>query len=191
MATVLRVILCAGVFVFALTVAFHDYPGHDHFSFAHELLTKADATEKMDIDPVQDKMKTGYTYPATSGQRVDVPAFVVNALVECALWLRGYGYLSSGLAPPAVPVFAVFSFPAVISLFFFFIILQKTVVFEYTPAYVMRRFPIVLSFEYGIVLKKGENDMQSCMKTAGCPAGGPGVRGILSVQGQMIEEAGS
>lgn len=154
MAAVLRIILCAGVFAFALTVAFHDYPGHDHFSFAHELLTKADATDKIDTDPVLDKMKTGFTHPTTSGLHVDVPAFVVNSSVECALWLRSYGYLSSGLAPPAVLVCAFFSYPSVVFLFPLFITLQIPVVFEYTLAYIMRGFSMIFSFDYRIVSKK-------------------------------------
>jgi hypothetical protein len=153
--SVLRVILCAGVFVFALTVAFHDYPGHDHFSFAHELLSQDAPVEKGDSDPEQEKVKSGLPQSIYHSLGADFSVQSGDTSVGAVFLQRGFGYLSSGRAPPAGgDIWTAFSFPAIALLFIFFIILQKPVVFEYTLAYIIRGFPLILSFEYEIVSKK-------------------------------------
>jgi signal recognition particle receptor subunit beta len=55
-----RWILLGSLVIFALGVSFHDYPGHDHFSFAHELLSKDAPVEKGDSDPEQEQIKWGW-----------------------------------------------------------------------------------------------------------------------------------
>jgi hypothetical protein len=97
--TSLRVILLVSVSFFALVVGFHDYPGHDHFSFAHELLSKDAPVEKGDSDPEQEQIKWGWEKGMVPVVDTSVHDGYPSISIVCLQ--RGFDHLSSGLAPPA------------------------------------------------------------------------------------------
>ena len=160
-----RTVLLVTLSFFALVVAFHDYPEHEHFEFAHELLAK-DAPDKnlpSELLSALDGLRTMSALPAPAAQEVGT----IHVPAEPVLFSKGYRANWSGLAPPAVSLSAAPSLPSAVSRFIFLCTLFFGLSAFFRSPHVGERIFHLSSEHVGYRFhKKGDWVMQSRMKSA-------------------------
>lgn len=95
-----RALLLLPLSAFLLVVAFHDYPDHEHFSFAHEMISKEAPAEKAESEKFGLK-HFPMDFCITEAEP-PVLSPVGQLFVSSVFFMLEYGDRASGLAPPAV-----------------------------------------------------------------------------------------